>query len=157
MSDPSLDQDAYLNEHITNQLFGVQLGFNAKYFLCRRLQLFITPKFGVYNNQIDHLFQVYLDDNSVIATQTYYPGQTYPVRSSTDVVSFLTQIDIGFDWEISCNWSAQFGYRVVAATGMGLADNQIPPYVVDIPEIADIDYNGDLILHGAFFGVAYNY
>ena len=45
----------------------------------------------------------------------------------------------------------------VAITDVGLADEQIPPYVVDIPEIASIDHNSDLILHGAFFGVGYNF
>jgi hypothetical protein len=49
------------------------------------------------------------------------------------------------------------GYRVVAATGIGLADNQLPQYMVDIPEIANIDHNGQLILHGAFMGITYNF
>ena len=54
-------------------------------------------------------------------------------------------------------WSARVGYRVVVATGIGLTDNQIPFYVTDIPGIRDIDHNGELILHGAFFGLAYNF
>jgi hypothetical protein len=40
---------------------------------------------------------------------------------------------------------------------VGLADAQIPQYIVDIPEIAHIDSNGDLILHGAFAGLTYNF
>jgi hypothetical protein len=49
------------------------------------------------------------------------------------------------------------GYRVLAATGIGLADNQIPPYLNDIPTIQDIDRNGSLILHGAFAGLTYRF
>ena len=81
------------------------------------------------------------------------PNGTYPVNSSDNVVSFLTQIDVGLDWQFSPNWSANIGYRVVAISGIGLADEQIPVRVNDIPDIAEIDYNGNLILHGAFAGL----
>jgi hypothetical protein len=82
---------------------------------------------------------------------------TYPVNSSTDTVSFLTQIDVGLDWKFTRQWSAQVGYRVVAVSGLGLSDAQIPFYIVDIPAIAEIDRNSDLILHGAFVTLAYNF
>ena len=70
-------------------------------------------------------------------------------------MSVLSQIDVGLDWQITQCLSARLGYRVVAATGIGLADNQIPPYLNDIPAIQDIDRNGNLLLHGAFAGVTY--
>ena len=41
----------------------------------------------------------------------------------------------------------------MAITGVGLADNQIPPYLNDIPAIQDIDRNGSLLVHGAFAGM----
>ena len=44
----------------------------------------------------------------------------------TDGFAFLTQVDLGLDWQITQHISTQFGYRVVAATGMGLSDSQIP-------------------------------
>jgi hypothetical protein len=156
MTDPTMSHEAFLNDHITNDLVGFQFGFDANYYVCPTWRLFATPKFGIYNNHIEHLFQAYLGDGTV-ATQYEYPGLTYPVRSTTDVVSFLTQIDLGVEWQFAPRWSARVGYRVVAATGIGLADNQIPHYIVDIPEIANIDTNGDLILHGGFVGVAYNF
>jgi len=61
------------------------------------------------------------------------------------------------EWQFAENWSAQVGYRVVAITGVGLADNQIPQDIADIPEIGDIDSNGNLVLHGAFAGVRFNF
>jgi len=60
-------------------------------------------------------------------------------------------------WDFSDRWSAHFGYRVVVATAVALSDDQIPPYVTDMPEIADIDNNATLILHGGFFGLTYNF
>jgi len=46
---------------------------------------------------------------------------------------------------------------VVAVSSIGLADAQIPFYIVDIPAIADIDKNSDLILHGGFATIGYNF
>jgi hypothetical protein len=69
----------------------------------------------------------------------------------------MTQVDLGLDWQFQPNWTLSAGYRVLVASGIGLADHQIPPYIVDIPEIADIDHNGQLVLHGVFAGLEWNY
>ena len=45
---------------------------------------------------------------------------------------------MGLDWQVT-NWlSLQGGYRVVAVTGIGLADNQIPFFGNDTQAIAHI-------------------
>jgi len=151
--DPSCE--AYLTDRIINNLIGFQFGFNADYFLSQRCRLFVSPTVGIYGNHMNNYFHAYLGDGTG-ATQSYYPG-TYPVRSSKNGVSFLTEVDLGVDWQFSQRWSARIGYRLLATTGVGLADEQFPPYIVDIPEIRNIDHNGDLVLHGAFVGVTYNF
>ena len=80
-----------------------------------------------------------------------------PTRSSriANIFSVLSQIDVGLDWQITQRLGARVGYRVVAITGVGLADNQIPLYLNDIPAIQDIDRNGSLLVHGAFAGMTY--
>ena len=80
---------------------------------------------------------------------------TYPVHSTANLFSVLSQIDVGADWQITQHLSARVGYRLLAATGIGLSDAQIPQYLNDIPTIQDIDRNGHLILHGAFAGLTY--
>jgi hypothetical protein len=147
--------EAYLNDRVINNLVGAQLGCNVNYLLGYNLRLFFNPSIGAYNNHIQNLFELYRGDG-VVATPTAASGMqaySYPVNSHKDVLAFLTQIDLGLDWQFAPNWNAYIGYRVLIATGIGNADAQIPPYVVDIPEIADIDYNGELILHGAFAGL----
>ena len=151
-----LTHQAFLSDRIYNNLIGFQFGCEAGYQVCCTWRVFVAPKFGIYNNHIRNSFELFRGDGQM-ATQTAYPGESYPVNSHTDCISFLTQVDLGVEWQFAENWSAQVGYRVVAITGVGLADNQIPPYVVDIPEIRDIDTNGDLILHGAFAGVRFNF
>jgi len=154
--DPNVDE-AFINELIENNLYGVQFGFHADHYLLRSLLLFVDTKVGLFNNHIDQLFQMYLEDGTVADTGSSGVVGTYPVHSSDNVLSFLTQIDVGGEWQISERLSARMGYRVVFMTGMGLADHQIPHFVVDVPEIADIEHNGDLILHGAFAGMTYKF
>jgi hypothetical protein len=62
---------------------------------------------------------------------------------------------LGLDWQITQHIATQFGYRLVAATGIGLTDSQIPFYANDTQAINSIQHNGDLILHGAFAGFTF--
>ncbi len=150
--------EAYLNDRVENDLFGVQVGFRVAKRFWRNLRLFLEPQVGVFNNHIHHRFEAYRGDGAV-AAPTVASGVTgtYPVSSSENGVSFLTQIDLGLEWQMTQRWSVQVGYRVLAMTGIALADSQIPTYVVDIPELAAIDNNADLVLHGGFAGLSYNY
>jgi hypothetical protein len=153
-SDPSTV--AYLENRVANNLWGFQMGFNADYCFGRNLRLFATPKFGIYDNHVSHNFNIHLGDGTPGSGDAYGYGD-FPVETSGDAVAFLTQIDVGLDWRFAQRWSARVGYRLVAATGIALAENQMPQYLVDIPEITHVKTNGDLILHGAFAGLTYNF
>ena len=149
--------EAYLNDTVTNDLLGFQIGFDAAYCLFDGFRAFVTPKMGIYDNHMTQDFRANLGNGTVATTGTSGVPGTYPVLSSRDQLAFLMQIDVGLDWQLSRNWSARVGYRVLALTGMALADDQFPQYIVDIPEIAHIDGHSSLILHGAFAGLTYNF
>jgi hypothetical protein len=146
--------EAYLHEGTENHLVGVQIGADAGYRLARNLRVSLAPKLGIYNNHSKSRFDLYRGDG-VVANPTAASGMvgSYPVLASDDSFSFLGQIDVGVDWEFCPNWIAFVGYRLVGATGIALADNQVPTYVVDIPELARVHTNGSLIVHGAFAGI----
>lgn len=146
--------EAYMVDNVRNSLVGFQFGCDFKYRPFSKWQVFASPKLGIYNNHVEHYFGLRRGDGVVAVPTAVGITGTYPVRSTEDAVSFLSEIDLGLDWQVAPNWSIYLGYRVIVATGIALADEQIPTYVVDIPEIADIDTNGDLILHGAFAGVS---
>lgn len=155
-------EEGYLSDRTENNLVGFQFGFAVDYHLGYNLALRCTPKIGIYNNHIRNRFQAYRGDGAVFGPNPTPPvgdpvEGSYPVISTADALAFTTQVDLGLDWQMSSQWSAFVGYRVLVATGIALADNQFPPYVVDIPEIADIDYNGELILHGGFAGLTYRF
>jgi len=152
--------DAYFNDTVTNNLIGPQIGFDMAYQVASNVRLFISPKIGIYGNCVDSNFQARGRQGSgayVDATNTVpgYPG--FPAHGANTGIAFLTQVDLGVDWQFSRNWSAKVGYRVVAMTGMGLADDQFPQYLCDTPEMQNPQHNASLLLHGAFFGVTYNF
>jgi hypothetical protein len=148
--------DAYLSDNVTNNLVGAQFGFDAAYNVCNGLRVFITPKVGVYNNYLDSTFQAQLGNHLTNGISTPY-GVAYPVHATRNVVSFLTQIDLGADYQFTRNWSLRGGYRVLAATGIGFADDQFPQAICDIPQLQNAQNPSSLVLHGAFFGLTYNF
>ena len=159
------DRQGFLEDQCTNNLVGFQFGCDVAYTMWREWRLFIRPKIGIYNNHIRNSFMAYRGDGELFApdqTPTPPPPRTgvpgsYPVNATVNALSFMTEIDLGLDWQFLPNWTFTAGYRVLVATGIGLADNQIPFYIVDIPELANIDHNGQLVLHGVFSGFEFNY
>jgi hypothetical protein len=151
---------AYFKDTVANNLVGVQFGFDAAYNVANCLRLFITPKVGIYDNFLNGRFEARArqgsgaySDGSVDVPG--YPG--FPVNGSENGIAFLTQIDVGLDYQFTCNWSARLGYRVVAVTGTGLADDQYPQYLCDTPEMGSVQHYSSLVLHGAFCGLTYNF
>lgn len=160
-SQPELE--GYLSDRVENNLVGVQLGFDVRWPISDCLVLSCRPKVGLYNNHIHNRFDAYRGDGELFAPNpdppvgTPVPGQ-YPVVSSDDRFSVLSEIEARLTWQINPRWSAFVGYRLVAVSEIALADEQYPFYVVDIVDaIEHIDSNGDLLLHGGVAGVSFNF
>ncbi len=148
---------ALLTDRVVNNLVGFQFGADVNYNLGCNVHFFLNPKIGIYDNHMNLNYNL-TNSAGVSATSTdpNVPGG-YPVNSSKDALAFMTQIDLGLGWQFAHHWDAFLGYRVLFATGMGLADNQLPQYFVDLPGISDIKHSGDLVLHGAFAGLTYSF
>lgn len=148
--------EVYLNDSISNYLVGAQIGCVLQRQLGCRTQLIIAPKFGVYNNHIENRFDLRRGDGvGAMPSAASGVSGSYPVETETDVIAFLSEINLGLQYQLSCRCSIFGGYRVVTLNNVGLSDDQIPQYIVDIPEIADIDTDGSLILHGAYAGASF--
>ncbi len=151
-------EEGFLADRAENDLIGGQIGFDMAWRVRPTLTLSLVPKFGIYNNHIHNRFDAYRGDGELFAPDPTTPlgdpvPGSYPAISSKNAVAFLTEADIRLDWQFAPRWTAFLGYRVVAATGIALADHQFPPYVVDIQDaILAIDDNAGLVLHGAFAG-----
>lgn len=137
--------EAYMNAQVRNRLVGPQVGVIGNFFIGPRLSLFAAPKFGIFNDFMSQQFQVYRGDGL----------SAMNVQSSQNNIAFVSQFETGLNYAITPNFSVFGGYMVLIASGVALADNQYPHFLVDQPEIAHIKPNGDLILHGAMFGVQF--
>ena len=95
----------YLNDHVTNDLLGGQIGFNASYRFADCWKAFITPKFGIYNNHMQLDYNLYAVSSTTgqqyQASSQTYANPNYPVHSTTDGFAFLTQVDLGLDWQVT--------------------------------------------------------
>lgn len=81
----------------------------------------------------------------------------FDISSADDTLSFIGQLDAGVNVQFTRRWSGYIGYRLVAVSGVALADNQIPAYIQATNQILDVDTNGDLILHGGIVGLTYSF
>jgi hypothetical protein len=152
--------DAFFKDTVTNNLIGPQIGFDLAYQVGNNVRLFVCPSFGVYGNIVDGRFET----QARHASETYINGTNdiggypdFPAQGTVSGVAFLTQIDVGVDWQFAQNWSARVGYRVIAISGTALADDQFPQYMCDTPDMENPQHTSSLLLHGAFLGVTYNF
>jgi hypothetical protein len=141
----SVSDQAFMNFETTNDLVGFQLGARCEWYATQRFSLYVTPKFGLYGNYIQTRNRVYNGDGSSL----------YDFQQDTTGVSFLGEIDCGCAWAFARNWRATIGYKAVAATGMALADNQIPHYLAAADELQEIRRNGSLVVHGGYAGLEF--
>ncbi len=139
--------EGYLRDRSINNLIGPQIGICLSHYITPRFGLFITPKFGVFGN-------------AASTQNTLYTGNgytTWDLKANKTGFSTLGQIDIGANYQLSQRWSVYGGYRLVAITGVALADNQFLPYLADTTGFQQPKTNGDLILNGAFAGVLFRF
>lgn len=137
----------YLNTGVTNSLVGFQIGTRVDYFVLPRVRLYAMPKFGLYGNMVNMREHLYSGDGL----------QGFDVLAQRSTVSTLGQIDVGGGYQITPRFSAYAAYRLMGVTRVGLADNQIPPFLADQQSMQNIKTNGDLILHGVMIGGMYNF
>jgi hypothetical protein len=149
----SAPQNGFLRNHVLNNLFGCQVGGDIGYNLGSNFRLYAMPKAGLYGNLITNQCDLYAIDP---ITSVRTDADQFPTHASTSQASLLMQIDVGAEWFFAKNWSLRAGYRVVAVSGVGLADNQMWPYVWDAGR-GEINSNGDLILHGGVVSLGFNF
>jgi hypothetical protein len=146
-------REAYLNVDVQNYFVGPQIGGRADFWLTPRFGIYGMPLFGIYGHQANVQASMYRGDGLLADAD----GVPFDFRGSKTDVSFIGQFDLGVEWQCLTGWGVFAAYRVIAVSGIALADNQIPHFMVDQAEWEDPDTNGNLILHGLVMGIQYNY
>jgi hypothetical protein len=149
-----------LDDQVSNDLLGGQIGFNVEYCFAPQWKVFARPEVGLYNDHMNmqwNLGAVGPDGTNYPAKSQTFPTCGYPVNVTDNGFSVLSQLDVGLDWQVTCHIGAQVGYRLIAISGIGLADNQVSTCLDETPAISHIQKNGDLILQGIFAGLTFDF
>ncbi len=144
----------FYDVEVENELLGFQLGARADRCLFGGFSLSLGCKFGLYNNDV-YAGQSINDGAGGfgVATAGPYTGTDYNLSAQEDEVATLGELDLGLNWQMSECWRANVGYRAIGVTGVALAPDQIPTNFQTFNATNNIKTNGDLLLHGAYFGV----
>ena len=137
----------YFDTNVRNTLLGYQFGSRANFCLTQRMAFNIGTKVGVYNNRA-RADQVIQDDLGVYATVN---GTDYNFTDAKNDISMLGEIDLGVSRLVSQCSRINLGYRAIGVSGIALAPDQYSNFNAVTP-IRDIQSNGNLLLHGAYFG-----
>jgi hypothetical protein len=152
------NSDSELNYEVDldNNLYGFQMGVGLDYCLTQKLQAYAIGKFGVYGNAIDHRQRIYGPQGSATLNTGDFTGQDYLIDGSDFDLSLAGQMDIGGRYTINQNWGVDFGYRVLALSGVAITeDNVAQGNFQNELGISDTQTTGSYILHGGYAGLTY--
>ena len=146
----------YLGQ-FNNNLFGFQIGTGLSYCVTNRLTAYVIGKVGVYDNCVTGLQRVYGTAGNAVINNGPYNGQAFVVRTANrSTFAMSGQIDIGGRWAVTNNWSANFGYRVLALAGVATADDNFQQSQFhDVDGVAFFNRSGSFLIHGAYAGATY--
>ena len=150
--------EIFYNIDITNDLVGFQVGGQARYWLSCNWTFDAGLKMGVYGNRISHRSEI--GGNLGVATINGggpTSGQDFFVDNLKNDVALLSELNLGMTYCLGGHWKLLAGYRAVAATGVALPSNQIWHDLRGINDVAIIDSNGSLILHGGYLGAEFSF
>ncbi len=146
-----LANEAYLDIDVSNNLWGFQLGGRADWHIWDRLSLYAAPKFGLYANYMEQRSRIYnVNGTAVVGPGNPLAGGLYDISSDETIASFIGEVDLGLQYQFTPCLGAAIGYRAMAISGLAYATDQIPSHFADLPGVAAIDNNADMILHGGY-------
>jgi len=149
------DDEIYYDINLDNNLIGVQVGGVGEYCVNCRWTVDYSVKFGLFANHISHQSAIGGNQGAAWINNGPNYGIDFVVDNSKTDVSFLGEFNIGATRYFGKCWSATFGYRAVAVTGIAHPTDQIYHDLRGIQDVYWIDSNGSLILHGGYAGIEY--
>ncbi|MGI9516715.1 MAG: BBP7 family outer membrane beta-barrel protein, partial [Pirellulaceae bacterium] len=157
-STPPYPPTTFYDLDVENNLLGTQMGARIDRCLSSCLSLSLGVKFGIYNNDI-YARQSIRDGAGTYATASTggFAGDDYVHASRKDDVAGLGELDLGLNYIVNNNWRVNVGYRAIGIAGVALAPTQIPRSFTDYNDVRRIKSNGDLMLHGAYFGLEWSF
>jgi opacity protein-like surface antigen len=141
---------------LNNNLFGFQLGAGLSYCVTNSLTAYSIAKFGIYDNRVSQLQTVYGTQGTATINNGPFNGDDFNVRSTDNVFAGAGQFDLGGRWAVNDSWSVNFGYRVMALSGVAISEvNAVRDQFQNVAGIASQQTTGSFIMHGGYVGATY--
>jgi hypothetical protein len=154
------DDDFYYTSDVTNDLIGVQLGTLATWCTGRRFNFFGGTSFGIYNNHIRTHTRAGTTMTDAMIRPLGSPATAdvpFNFNNSLNDVAFIGEGTLGTGICLKPGWTLNLGYRVLGVAGVATSVGQIPTEFTHVSSIRGIHNDRSLILHGAVFGMNYNF
>jgi hypothetical protein len=149
---PDLNELCY-DVNIENNLIGPQVGWTSNYCIGCRWNFFCNSTFGIFDNHMTNYQRVW-GSGPVVFTNT---GETMTVSSNKDDVAFLGELRVGGSYDFTCNWRGVLAYRAVGLSGVATTIGNIPTEFSDRADVANINSDNSMIIHGVQTGVECRY
>ena len=141
-ADNNVATQSWYHIRVHNHLIGWQLGGRFQAYVGQRLRFFAVPRAGVFANAI---------------TQQQDLCMVINLHSSKTDVTLLGQIELGAAYQIFDCCSIFASYRAVAVGGLANADDQVARTFTSLPDMAQINSSGSLIMSGFNMGLQYQF
>jgi hypothetical protein len=138
----------FWNNQTKNNLYGFQIGADAKLFECGRLSIDGVLKTGIFNNHVDEM----------TAVSIY--RMLFMESASTNHCAFLGETGVQCKYQVTERLSFKAGYEAIWLQGVALAPAQIaethshilPPVSV---QALGVNCGSGVFYHGATVGLEY--
>jgi hypothetical protein len=138
----------FWNTDTRNNLYGFQIGADAKLLDYGRFSISSLIKAGIYDNQADQLTEV-----SIFKVAR-------PSLASTNHAAFVGDIEMQCRYQATSHLALKAGYEALWLQGVALAPGQIEKtYMIplDIVEAHGVNCDGSVFYHGATAGLEYSF
>lgn len=149
--------EIHYNIDVDNRLYGFQLGGRQEYRFSQRWSFTTRILGGIFLNDVYHHSRIGGAAGEAVVNNGPNNGQAFNVSGSGTNLALMGELDFGLMFRPTRNWQISGGYRALGVSGVALASNQLYHDLRGIQDVQDIDVNGDLILHGGYFQLSYNY
>lgn len=135
--------EPFWNTTTKNNLYGFQIGTDAKLWERCRFSIDGLVKAGVFDNHAEH-------------RSTIPSGTDVSVSDSTNHTAFLGEVGLQAKYQVTCNLTLRAGYEAIWIEGVALAPGQIQETRFRTEETG-INTSGGVFYHGATAGFEYSF
>jgi hypothetical protein len=148
--------ELFWNIDIENNLVGPQMGWTTNYCWNCRWNFFLNSTFGIFNNRINQYQRLFSGGGGVVRFVNA-PNQTMEIRNSKNELAFLGELRAGGSYDLTCHCRLVTAYRAVAMTGVATSVGQFTNDFSSYEDVAYINSNQSIVVHGLQTGVECRY